>query len=153
MRINYTLRRVLLVGATACVAAATSAPLATTSASATSSTMRVTGPTSNLMHQNFNETISGFAASPANYVVAWEQYYKRTGCAATFAQESTRSFFPGTYGLTPWLAHPVSAGSSYSVLARFGAVNLGTHGMCAYLINLSTGATYAHGAIWWTNHN
>lgn len=152
MRIDPTLRKALLVGATALVAVATSAPLATTTASATSSTMRVTGPTSNLMHQNFNETISGFAVSPANYVVAWEQYYKRTGCAATFAQESTRSFFSATYGLTTWLAHPVTAGRSYSVVARFGAANLGTHGMCAYLINLSTGTTYAHGAIWWTNH-
>jgi hypothetical protein len=49
--------------------------------------------------------------------------------------------------------HPVTAGRSYSVVARFGAVNLGTHGMCTYLMNnLSTGAAYAHGAIWWTNH-
>jgi hypothetical protein len=39
------------------------------------------------------------------------------------------------------------------VVAAFGAQNLGTHGMCAYLINLSSGATYAHGQIWWNNHN
>ena len=153
MGIRTGLRRALIMTAGAVVAGATLAPLATTTASAATSTMHVSGPTSNVMHQNFNETITGFAASPANYVVAWEQFYKHTGCATTFAKESTRSFFSGTWGLTPWLAQPVTAGRSYSALARFGAVNLGTHGMCTYLINLSTGTTYAHSAIWWTNHN
>ena len=42
---------------------------------------------------------------------------------------------------------------SYSTVAAFGAQNLGTHGMCAYLINLSTGTTYAHSQVWWNNHN
>ena len=122
------------------------------SAAAASYSLGVSGPVSNLMGANFNETISGVTSSPANYVVAWEQFYKHTGCAATYVQESTRAFFSSTWGLTAWLAKPVSAGR-YSVVARFGARNLGTHGMCAYLINLSTGTTYAHGGIWWNNHN
>jgi len=148
-----TRRRTSLVMGTAVSAAAIALPaLLPGAASASGYSLHVSGPVSNLMGVNFNETISGVTASPANYVVAWEQFYKHTGCAATFAQESTRAFFSGTWGLTAWLAKPVSAGH-YSAVARFGARNLGTHGMCAYLINLSTGTTYAHGSIWWTNHN
>jgi hypothetical protein len=142
---------VVLATGVGAIAIAASAMLPTT-ASATTYSMRVTGPISNLMNANFNEAISGVSSSPANYVVAWEQFYKRTGCATTFAQESTRAFFSSTWGLTAWLAQPVRAGG-YTAVARFGARNLGTHGMCAYLINLSTGATYAHSSIWWTNHN
>lgn len=121
--------------------------------SVTGNSLHISGPTSNQQGMNFNETISGVANSPANYVVAWEQFYKHAGCAATFAQESTRAFFVNKYGLTTWLAKPVSPGGNYTAVAHFGAQNLGVHGMCAYLINLSTGATYAHDGIWWTNHS
>lgn len=151
---QLSIKRLTVVGMTAVALAAATVPAVTGSASASGSTLHVSGPTSNLMHTNFNESISGFAVSPANYVVAWEQFYKHTtGCASTFAAESTRAFFPRTWGLTTWLARPVSPGHHYSVVAAFGAQNLGTHGMCAYLINLSSGATYAHGQIWWNNHN
>ena len=154
MSIQVSMSRLTIIGVAAvAITAATVPTVVTSGASATGSTLHVSGPTSNLMHTNFNETISGFAVSPANYVVAWEQFYKNTGCASTFAEESTRAFFPRTWGLTPWLARPVSPGHHYSLVARFGAQNLGTHGMCAYLIRLSTGTTYAHGQIWWTNHN
>ena len=149
----FSRRKTSLVVATAVSALAIGVPASlSTPALASSYSLSVSGPTSNLMGANFNETISGVSSSPANYVVAWEQFYKNTGCATTFAQESTRAFFSGTWGLTAWLAKPVSAGR-YSALARFGARNLGVHGMCAYLINLSTGTTYAHGSIWWNNHN
>lgn len=123
-----------------------------TNASATSYSLHVSGPTSNLMGANFTETITGVASGPANYVAAWEQFYKHTGCASTFAQESVRAFATTQWGLTAWLGRSVGAGH-YSLPAHFGARNPGTHGMCAYLINASTGTTYAHGSIWWNNHN
>ena len=153
MNVRLSITRLAVAGATAVALTAASVPTVVGSASASGSTLHVSGPTSNVMHTNFNETISGFAVSPANYVVAWEQFYKHAGCASTFAAESGRAFFPGTWGLTTWLARPVSPGHHYSVVAAFGAQNLGTHGMCAYLINLSSGTTYAHGQIWWYNHN
>jgi len=153
MRAFISRRRTLLALATMFGAAGVAVPTVLPgTASASTYTLHVSGPISNLMGVNFNETISGVTASPANYVVAWEQFYKHTGCASTFAQESTRAFFSTTWGLTAWLAKPVSPGH-YSAVARFGARNLGTHGMCAYLINISTGTTYAHSSIWWNNHN
>lgn len=123
-----------------------------TTAAAASYSLTVNGPTSNVMGANFTETISGDASGPANYVAAWEQFYQHSGCAPTFAQESVRAFARRTWGLTPWLGSAVSAGH-YSLPARFGARNPGTHGMCAYLIDATTGTTYAYGSIWWNNHN
>jgi len=117
---------------------------------AISNSLHVSGPKSNKIGQNFNEQISGYAKGGANFVVAWEQYYPRSGCAATYAAESTRAFLPGTYGLTLWIDQPVHG--KYSITAHFGAANLGKHGLCAYLISLSSGSTYAHGSIFWTNH-
>jgi len=117
---------------------------------ATSASLRLSGPTSNKLGQNFNYKITGVATATANFVVAWEQYYPRSGCAATYAAESTRAFLPGTYGLTLWLDQRVTG--HYSLLARFGAANPGKHGICAYLINLSSGNTYAHAGQFWTNH-
>ena len=154
MTVRVSIKRVAITGFAAAAMTAAAVPTAVTGgAAASGSTLHVSGPTSNLMHTNFNETIAGVAVSPANYVVAWEQFYKHGGCAPTFAAESSRAFFPRTWGLTTWLARPVTAGHYYSVVAAFGAQNLGTHGMCAYLINLSSGVTYAHGQIWWLNHN
>lgn len=138
--------------AIALTAATITIPTALSTAAASTDTMNVSGPTSNLMGANFNETISGVTSGPANYVAAWEQFYKNSGCAPTFAEESVRAFASRTWGLTAWLGRPVSSGH-YSLVAQFGARNAGTHGMCAYLINASTGATYAHGSIWWNNHN
>jgi hypothetical protein len=40
---------------------------------------------------------------------------------------------------------------SYSVTARFGARNLGGHGVCAYLINYTTGQTHAEAGAFWRN--
>jgi uncharacterized membrane protein len=42
---------------------------------------------------------------------------------------------------------------AYSVTAHFGAAHLGVHGIRAYLINLSTGETYAHAGALWTHHH
>lgn len=133
-------------------AAAIAGPSAMDVASASTDSLNVSGPTSNVMGANFNETITGVASGPANYVAAWEQFYQHSGCAPTFVQESVRAFSARTWGLTAWVGSFVNAGH-YSVIARFGARNPGTHGMCAYLINALTGTTYATGSIWWNNHN
>ena len=115
--------------------------------------MRVSGPATNKMGMNFNYVFTGTAGGPANRVVAWEQYYKQGGCAATFAAESVRAIFQpsGVYGLTKWTNEAVSG--AYSVTALFGAHNLGVHGVCAYLINYTTGQTYAAAGAFWTNVN
>ncbi len=119
-------------------------------ASAGGNSMTVSGPATNTMGVNFNYVISGVASGPANHVVAWEQYSKRSGCAPTFAGEAVRAFPPSSiYGLTVWTSKAVSG--TYSVTAAFGADNLGVHGVCAYLVNFTTGQTYAHAGAFWTN--
>jgi hypothetical protein len=40
---------------------------------------------------------------------------------------------------------------NFSLVAQFYASHLGTHGICSYLIHKSTGKTYAHASLWWTN--
>ncbi len=112
--------------------------------------MTLSGPATNTMGTNFNYVIAGSGGGPANRVVAWEQYSKLSGCAPTFAGEAARAFHPpSTYGLTVWTSQAVSG--TYSVTAAFGADNLGVHGVCAYLINYTTGQTYAHAGAFWTN--
>lgn len=130
-----------------------SAPPSSAPAATAGNSLHIAGPTSNVMGASFAETVSGFAASPADRVVAWEQFDKSTGCADTYADEKSRESAPNTYGLTSWLDQAVTPGQSYSAVARFSAQRSGTHGMCAYLINQSTGTTYAHDGIWWDNHS
>lgn len=113
------------------------------------SSLRLSGPKTNKIGTDFDYTISGYASGAANYVVAWEQFNEQSGCATTYAAESTRVFLQSTYELTLWLNRSVS--SNYSLLARFGADHSGKHGICAYLINLSSGDTYAYGGAFWTN--
>lgn len=113
--------------------------------------MKLSGPAKNAMGTDFNYVISGSAGGPANRVVAWEQYNKLGGCSPTFAGESVRAEFQpsSVYELTVWTNAAVSG--AYSVTAAFGADNLGVHGVCAYLINYTTGQTYAHAGAFWTN--
>lgn len=115
--------------------------------------LRLSGPSSNPMGTDFNYLITGTAGGSANHVVAWEQFNKVNGCAPTFAAESVRAVFDPTslYELTAWTNEAVSG--SYSVTAAFGAAHLGVHGVCAYLINFTTGQTYAHAGAFWTNVN
>jgi hypothetical protein len=56
------------------------------------SSLKLKGPTSNELSTNFSYKISGYAAAAADYVVAWEQLDRRSGCATTNAAESTRAF-------------------------------------------------------------
>jgi hypothetical protein len=117
---------------------------------AVSNSLHVSGPTSNKIGTPFIEEISGHAKGAANFVVAREQYYRHSRCAATYAAESTRAFLPSTYRRTLWVDQSVHGNDS--ITAHYGAVNLDTHGICAYLISLSSGNTYTHGGIFWTNH-
>ena len=78
------------------------------------SSLTLSGPKSNTTGADFDYTISGAAVSPANYVVAWEQFYPQSGCANTYAAESTRVFLPNTYGLT--LFENKSVSHNYSIV-------------------------------------
>jgi hypothetical protein len=146
------LRRGLLISVA--VAMLTAVPAVMSQAStarsrSADSSLRLSGPKTNKIGTDFDYTISGYASGAANYVVAWEQFNEQSGCATTYAAESTRVFLQSTYELTLWLNRSVS--SNYSLLARFGADHSGKHGICAYLINLSSGDTYAYGGAFWTN--
>jgi hypothetical protein len=134
-------------------AAGSNPPSSSAPSSAAGNSLHVAEPVSNVMGANFNETVSGSAASPADHLVAWEQFYKNAGCAATYADEKSRESATTTYALTIWLDQAVTPGQSYSAVAHFSAQRSGTHGLCAYLINKSTGTTYAYDGIWWDNHN
>jgi hypothetical protein len=117
---------------------------------AAGSSLKLSGAAKNTLGQDFNWTITGFAAGKANRVVAYEQFYKQSGCAATNAGERGRESQSG-YDVTLWVNHVVSPGKHYSVVAKFGADNAGVHGICAYLINHASGQTFAHGGGWWDN--
>jgi hypothetical protein len=137
----------------AIVLVAVVATLALAGPASAGGTMTASGPATNTMGTDFNYVLSGTASGPANRVVAWEQAVKANGCAPTFAAEAARELFQPTslYELTVWTNRPVSG--SYSVTAAFGARNLGVHGICAYLINVTTGQTYAQAGAFWTNVN
>lgn len=125
--------------------------LAGAPAGASGYSMSLSGPATNTMGSDFNYVIAGVAGGPADRVVAWEQFNRAGGCAPTFAAESFRALFTpaSVYELTVWVNQAVSG--SYSVTAAFGARNLGVHGVCAYLVNATTGTTYAHAGAFWTN--
>jgi hypothetical protein len=124
--------------------------LAGGTASAAGSTMSLKGPTSNVLGQAFTYRMFGHATGKADYVVAWEQFHKHNGCASTYAAESTRTF-QKKYSLSLFQNKKVKG--QYSFKLHFGAANPGTHGLCSYLINLSSGKTYAHASAWWNNHS
>lgn len=136
--------RLMLVVSVAVIAASAA------TAYAAGSSLKLSGAAKNTIGQSFNWTISGFAAGKANRVVAYEQYYKHSGCAATNSGERARES-GSTYDVTAWLSRSVSPGQHYSVVAKFGARNAGVHGICAYLISHVDGQTYAHGGGWWDN--
>ncbi len=141
--------RLLLVVAGALISSLVVVP----SASASGDTLRLSGPGSNRMGTDFTYVMTGETSGLADHLVAWEQFNKVSGCATTFAAESARALLdPSTlYSLTLWNNQSVSG--TYSVTARFGASHLGVHGICAYLIDLTTGETFATAGAFWTNHN
>lgn len=109
----------------------------------------MTGPKTNMMGKDFKYTISGQATASANYLVVWEQVYPVNGCASTFAGESVRGFFSSTFDTALFTNRYVSG--SYKVVEALYARNSGKHGLCAYLISSTTGATYAYQGAFWDN--
>jgi hypothetical protein len=105
----------------------------------------VRGPRHNPYHAYFNERVSGYAAGPANYVISGEQLRPAGGCAGTYTIEASRS---------DWYQWPTGTGpvhGAFHLVAQFYSQNHGKHGICSYLINRTTRATYAHASRFWTN--
>jgi len=137
-------RRLILATALALLVASS------TAAYAASNSLELSGAAKNTLGQDFNWTIRGFGGGDANRVVAYEQFYKHSGCASTYLGEKARLSKP-SYAVTLWLNQAVGPHAHYSLVAQFGADHAGVHGICAYLINRRTGETYAHAGGWWDN--
>ena len=134
----------------ALIAAALAALTWSAAAGATApSSLTLAGPSHNALDAPFRYTISGFAAAPADRVVAWEQFHELGGCASTYAAEKART--SSAYEISLFVNQAVTPNASYSAVARFAAVHPGIHGICAYLIDGSSGQTYAFAGAWWTN--
>jgi hypothetical protein len=115
---------------------------------AVDSSLKLSGSTRNTIGQDFAWKISGVAGKGADRLVAIEQFFKRSGCAATYTGELARETQP-SYMATLWLSRNV--GARYSVSAQFGAEHPGVHGLCAYLIRTASRRTTAHASGWWDN--
>lgn len=108
-------------------------------------TIGVAGPTANVFHTYFDETVSGSSCGAADYVISGEQLYPAGGCAATYLAESRKS---------DWYQWPTGTGAvrgHFRLVARFWARNHQKHGICTYLVNRATRQTYAHASRWWNN--
>jgi len=147
LRVGRTLRRAVVMVS---VMAAGVAVAGVSAASGPAVSIR--GITSVRLDRHFNYVVSGTATTDANHLVAWEQYVKGGGCASTFAGESSRALVqpPAKYQTTLWLNTSVSG--KFSLTAQLGAQQLGVHGVCVYLINLSTGHTFAESGRFWKVH-
>lgn len=147
------MRRFFSRNAICAVAVTVSAGVAVSLASAATAknTVGITGPTKNLFHTYFNETVSGYATGSANFVISGEQLYPAGGCASTYRLESHK----GDWGL--WGTRPSRPGGTgfvhghFTTVARFWARNHNEHGICSYLVNRGTLKTYAHASRWWNN--
>jgi hypothetical protein len=107
--------------------------------------IKIGGPTRNVYHTYFNETVMGSACASANYVISGEQLNPAGGCASTYLAESHRS---------DWYRWPTGTGAvhgGFTLVAHFYARNHQKHGICSYLIRKATRKTYAHAARWWNN--
>jgi hypothetical protein len=116
------------------------------SALASASSIKVTGPSSVKIGTRFVYKVSGFAASPANFLAIWEAP-PTIRCARTYDREynlsSSLSYIGGKH---------LKAGRDFSRSTTFTAKHAGTHYLCAYLINLRSTKTYAHAAAHWSDH-
>jgi virginiamycin B lyase len=105
----------------------------------------ISGPTQNVYHRHFSETVTGTACGGANYLISGEQLYPAGGCASTYVKESRKA---------DWYQWPTGTGAvnaRFERVARFYARNHNRHGICSYLINRGTRGTYAHASRWWNN--
>lgn len=108
-------------------------------------TISIHGPTHNAFHVTFNEVVTGSAGGKANYVQSGEQLGWTPHCASTLVAEERRS------GWTPWPTGTGPVHGHFQLTAAFYSRNHLKHGICSYLINVSTKHTYAHAARYWSN--
>jgi hypothetical protein len=136
-------RRRRLVGVAVTVAALAFASVAVAKQH---SSIKLSGSHTNHIGQSFSIKMSGFAASPANDVVAGEQTSISSPCAKSYSSEKGRSdYFPA-------FAQAVHKNKRFKNLAApFSAQVPGTHALCAYVISSKTFKTYAHAEFKWTN--
>jgi hypothetical protein len=108
-------------------------------------TIKVSGPTANVFHHYFNETVSGNATGNANFVISGEQLNPAGGCSSTYTAERAKS---------DWYQWPTGTGAvhgKFSMMAKFYARNHKKHGICSYLLNSGTDQTFAHASRFWNN--
>ena len=110
-----------------------------------SSSIKLSGPKTNKFGQDFTIKISGYAAAPANRIVAGEQTSTTQSCASKYLTENSRADYFSEYGKTAGKNH------SFNGSVSFTATHLGSRALCAYVINSKTDKTYAHAQITWTN--
>ncbi len=103
------------------------------------------GPHANVEGTPFQYTASGRTGGPANYIIAWEAPYTPS-CAGKYTVESKRS------GIFKFASQTVAKNKHFSVVIHFFAQNLLRHRLCAYVINKSSHATFAHAEASWQNH-
>jgi hypothetical protein len=108
-------------------------------------TIGIRGPTKNRYHASFNEVVSGTASGAADYVASFEQTPPGGGCASTFLGER------GRRSATAWPTGTGSVHGHFRLVARFYARNHLSHAICSYLINVSSGHTFARAALFWKN--
>jgi hypothetical protein len=116
-----------------------------TAALAAGSSLTLHGPHANVEGTPFQYTASGRTGGPANYIVAWEAPYTPT-CASKYTVESKRS---GTF---KFASQAIAKNKHFSTVIHFFAQNLLKHRLCAYVINKSSHATFAHAEASWQNY-
>jgi len=120
-------------------------------ADAASSTISLKGPTANNANVAFTYTISGNTGQ-ADFLVYYEQFNKLSGCSSTWAGEEARALFDNnSYEITQPVTAPEHTNAKLSTAVSLFSRNPGVHGLCAYLISLANGNTYADASAWWTN--
>ncbi len=112
---------------------------------AAASSLTLHGPHANVEGTPFQYTASGRTGGSGNYIVAWEAPYTPT-CAGKYTVEAKRS------GIFKFASQTLAKNKRFSVVIRFFAQNLLKHRLCAYVINKSSHATFAHADASWQNY-
>ncbi len=112
-------------------------------ASGTSITLH--GPHTNLYNTSFQYTAAGVASGASNYVYGWEVPYSKS-CATTYKSEAKRG------SLFLFVSQPIAKRKHFSIIIHFHANNTEQHRFCAYVVNKSSGKTFAHAETTWKNY-
>lgn len=112
---------------------------------AAGSSIRLKGPHANKYGTPFEYHASGRTSGSANYVYGWEVPYS-PACASTYKSESKRS------GKSLFVRRSLARNKPFSFVIEFFARNLTRHRFCAYVIDRSTGKTFARAETTWRNY-